>query len=108
MLFKNKKPKRSFSTSDLEALLKSTSDTEQNDTHIVSLKRRARLKQQERYGRARLVFLVLAVLSIIYLSFITNSHPYQNLVVVIPTEPYNAGEIGNKLIILIINIELLL
>lgn len=100
-MFKNK-PKQTTrkGSDDLEALLKPTTYLDHSDTHIVSLKRRAKLKQQEKHGRVRLMFLVGAVLSIIYLSFLSQTRPYQNLVVIVPTEPYNSIAPGNNHLII--------
>lgn len=89
----NNKPKST--SSDLEALIKSTSAVDHNESEIVSLKRRVKLKQQEKYGRIRLAFLVLAVLSIILLSFFTNTRPYQNFTVIVPADDY-ASETGKN------------
>lgn len=64
------------------------SSTKTNDN--ISFRRRAKMKQQERYGRIRLVLLVLGILFIIFLSFVTNSRQYQpQMSVIIPSDDLN-------------------
>lgn len=73
----------------------SGSSSKSND--YISFRRRAKIKQQEKYGRIRLVLLVLGILFIIFLSFVTNSRQYQpQISVIIPSDDLNLpGPTGN-------------
>lgn len=86
--------------SESEALLKSfasnaslssaSNDSSSKTNDYISFRRRAKIKQQERYGRIRLVLLVLGILFIIFLSFVTNSRQYQpQISVIIPSDDLN-------------------
>lgn len=79
----------SNSSSDLEALLKNDGGNKAAGPHhkeFVSLKRRAKLRQQEKHGRIRLGILILAVFFVIFLSFVSNGRNYQPITVIVPQD----------------------
>ncbi|XP_063699762.1 uncharacterized protein LOC134830271 [Culicoides brevitarsis] len=80
--------KSSGSSSSLSSVASNGSSSKPND--YISFRRRAKIKQQERYGRLRLVALVLGILFIIFLSFVTNTRQYQpQISVIIPNDDLN-------------------
>lgn len=110
---------RTSSNSDLQVIIKSQQRNEsfcsaatpkyQNDKVLLNLKRRTKLKQQEKYGRIRLGILVLAIFFIIFLSFVSNSRTYQPITVIVPHDDIGAkgirvyvGKINSKKILIII------
>lgn len=121
-MLKSKSKSHQQNSGDLEALLKSSSSnnslsstgggsgserhsineaSNNKNGEFVSLKRRAKIRQQEKYGRIRLVLVVVGVVFIIFLSFFTNSRQYEpQIAVVIPHDDPNlpgpAGEFQKK------------
>lgn len=76
------------SNASLSSVSSNGSSSKPND--YISFRRRAKIKQQEKYGRIRLVLLVLGILFIIFLSFVTNSRQYQpQISVIIPNDDSN-------------------